>query len=368
LTATEANCVFIERNVHDPELGFCSRTIGVAEHSGSLAAELEYEYWDLVPWDSMPYTRRYLEKGLPAEVIPDELEGAEYDLYAVGPFPVKAELDIPIFVNGRWAGLIGLSDHTDVRRWTATDRSLLTTAAKMMGAFWEREVARDQLEEANRTKDAFLASVSHELRTPLTAVVGFGQLLKEAQHTLSAEERAELLETIVGQGTDLTNIVSDLLVAAKAGIDRLHVTSVPVDLRAQSAQVLESFEPTGVSGIELVGDSLGAVGDPDRVRQIVRNLISNALRYGGDNIRMTLSDSGAVAKVSVCDDGAALPVGDRARIFQPYQRAHNVPGLADSLGLGLAISRQLAQLMGGDLTYRHENGESIFELSLPRGA
>jgi signal transduction histidine kinase len=69
--------------------------------------------------------------------------------------------------------------------------------------------------------------------------------------------------------------------------------------------------------------------------------------------------------VLVCDDGAAIPKVDHERIFEPYQRAHDAPGLVDSLGLGLAISRQLARLMGGDITYRHEAGESIFEFTLP---
>jgi signal transduction histidine kinase len=107
------------------------------------------------------------------------------------------------------------------------------------------------------------------------------------------------------------------------------------------------------------------VGDPDRVRQVIRNLVSNALRYGGDAIRVEVLSGGTNAKVLVCDTGIAIPEQDRERIFEPYQRAHNAPGLAGSIGLGLAISRQLAQLMGGDLTYRHQNGESIFEFALP---
>jgi signal transduction histidine kinase len=245
---------------------------------------------------------------------------------------------------------------------------LLTTAAKMIGAFWEREADRERLEQLNRAKDEFLASVSHELRTPLTAVVGFGQILKDSADTMSAEERAELLELVVAEGADLTNIISDLLVAAKADIRALEVTLVPVNLRAQAAQVLESLERDQVAHIELIGNSVRAVGDPERVRQVVRNLVSNALRYGGDTIRVEVRSAGTNAKVLVCDNGAPIPTEDRERIFQPYQRAHDAPGLADSLGLGLAISRQLAQLMGGDLTYRHHNGESIFELTLPPSA
>jgi two-component system sensor histidine kinase EvgS len=143
---------------------------------------------------------------------------------------------------------------------------------------------------------------------------------------------------------------------------------VSVNLRAQASQALESFEREQVAQVELIGDSVRAVGDPERVRQIVRNLISNALRYGGDTIRVEVLSAGGNSRVLVCDNGPPIADEDRERIFQPYQRAHDAPGLPDSLGLGLSISRQLAQLMGGDLTYRHHNGESIFELALPPNA
>lgn len=368
LVATEATYVFVERNVIDPELGFCSQTVAEAEEPGTPGYELDNEYWELVPWERMPTSRQHLEKGRPLVVIPEQLEGPEYDLYAADPFPTKSELDIPIFVDGEWAGLIGFADQTIVRHWMDSDVSLLTTAAKMIGAFWERDAARDRLQQLNRAKDAFLASVSHELRTPLTAVVGFGKILQDAAQTMSEEERAELLELVVAQGTDLTNITNDLLVAAKADIGTLQVTLVPVNLRAQTAQVLEAFERDQVGDIALIGHSVRAEGDPDRIRQIVRNLISNALRYGGDTIRVEVLSGDITAKVLVCDNGPAIPDEDRERIFQAYQRAHNAHGITDSLGLGLAISRQLAHLMGGDLTYRHQHGESIFEFALPRSA
>ncbi len=364
--ATEATYVFLERNVIDPQLGLCSRTIAKAKGPGEADPEPGNEYWDLVPWENMPTTRHALEDGRPIVIIPEELEGPEYDQYAADPFPVRSELDLPIFVDGEWAGLIGFSDSAVVRHWSETDVSLLTTTAKMFGAFWEREAHQERLRQLNRAKDAFLASVSHELRTPLTAVVGFSQILQDEAHTMSETDRAELLELLVTQGTDLTNIISDLLLAARGDFGALEVTSVPVNLRAQAAQVLESFERDQLAHIELVGPSVQAMGDPDRVRQVVRNLVSNALRYGGDTIRIEVLNGDTNARALVCDNGTAIPEQDRERIFQPYQRAHNSPGVADSIGLGLAISRQLAQLMGGDLTYRHQNGESIFEFALPR--
>ena len=366
--ATEATYVFLERNVIDPYLGLCSQAVAEADGPGTTERESENDYWDLVPWENMPTSRYALEDGRPIVIIPEDLKGREYHQYAAAPYPVKSELSLPIVVDGEWAGVIGFSDSIVARHWNDSDVSLLTTTAKMFGAFWEREADQERLEHLNRAKDTFLASVSHELRTPLTAVVGFGEILQDAADTMSVAERGELLELLVAQGTDLTNIISDLLVAAKADIGALEVTSVPVNLRAQTAQVLESFERDHVAHIELTGPSVRAVGDPDRVRQIIRNLVSNALRYGGDTIRIEVLSGDTSVTLLVCDNGTAIPERDRERIFQPYQRAHNSPGLADSIGLGLAISRQLAQLMGGDLTYRHQNGESIFEFALPHGA
>ena len=363
--ATEATYVFLERNVIDPELGFCSQTVAEAEAEEAEDAELNNEFWDLVPWENMPTSRKVLEAGNPIMIIPEELTGPEYDQYAADPFPVKSELEVPIFVDDEWAGLIGFSDQTLVRNWTDTDVVLLTAAATMFGAFWEREAAADRLQQLVRSKDEFLASVSHELRTPLTAIVGYGEILKDGMDTLSAKERSELAATVVVQSNDLTNLVNDLLMVAKADIGTLHVAQIPVDLKTQVVHVLKAFAADQVAHIELVGNPLTAVGDPDRVRQIFRNLLTNALRYGGDTIRVEVLNGGTTAKVLICDNGTAIPAKDRQRIFQPYQRAHNAPGLTDSLGLGLAISRQLAQLMGGDLTYQHQNGESIFELSLP---
>jgi signal transduction histidine kinase len=226
-----------------------------------------------------------------------------------------------------------------------------------------RQTAETQLRDSLRSKEQLIASISHEMRTPLTAVVGFAQLLQRSDSGLSADERAELIRSIADEGLDLTNIVEDLLTAAKAEAGTLTVVKVPVDLRANAAQVLETL--TRHQPIELIGSSVRVTGDPGRVRQILRNLISNALRYGGDQIRINVIDD-ASPRVQVRDNGHGIPFEERDRIFDPYQRAHDAPGLTASMGLGLTISRSLARLMGGDLTYRYEGGESIFELLLPK--
>ena len=223
----------------------------------------------------------------------------------------------------------------------------------------------ETLEHLVEVKGEFIAAVSHELRTPLTAVVGFAEVLRKSDVELSSSDRLEMIDAIANQSADVTAIIDDLLVAARNDIGGLEVVAVPVDLRAQTAQVLESLWPSrsiGVSG------QAQTSGDPARVRQILRNLITNAIRYGGDVITVELgSSSDAFASLIVKDDGEAIPTEDQERIFEPYERAHHQPQ-PGSIGLGLAVSRQLARLMGGDLTYRHQDGYSIFELFLPVAA
>jgi signal transduction histidine kinase len=365
LASARASDIFVERNVMSPELGFCSRTVAEAKRPDIPDHDNTNAYWAVVPWERMPTTRSALEAGESIAFIPTELEGREFETYDEDPLGVASEIDVPIFVNGKWAGLIGLAERELVRDWTDEDQTLLAAAATMIGAYWERDGAHDALLDAIRSKDMFLASVSHELRNPLTAVVGSSELLRDESLELSPEERAELLDVVVSEGNDLVNIVSDLLAAAKADSGTLTVSRVGVNLRAQAAQVLEAIDQKTGTHIELAEHSVTGVGDPDRVRQIVRNLITNAIRYGGDIIRVELSRGVDVANLRVCDNGPGVAEGDRERVFEAYQTAHGVPGRTGSIGLGLAISRKLARLMGGDLTYRYQGGESMFELSLP---
>jgi signal transduction histidine kinase len=146
----------------------------------------------------------------------------------------------------------------------------------------------------------------------------------------------------------------------------LTVASVPVSLGAQTAQVLESWDPEEIRGISLhTAAESRALGDPARVRQIVRNLINNALRHGGDTITIATGRRPEAAWLTVSDDGKGIPAEHRERIFDPYHQVDEAPGPIGGLGLGLAISRQLARLMRGDLTYEYRDGRSTFELSLP---
>ena len=113
-----------------------------------------------------------------------------------------------------------------------------------------------------------------------------------------------------------------------------------------------------------VGDAPAAWADPTRVRQILRNLLTNAVRYGGRQVRVELGVIGDKARLEVCDDGDGIDEEDHNRVFEAYHRAHHRRGQPASVGLGLTVSKRLAQLMDGDLTYYRKDGWSVFSLSL----
>jgi signal transduction histidine kinase len=216
-------------------------------------------------------------------------------------------------------------------------------------------------------KNRLLSSVGHELRTPLTAVTGFARLLQDEWGSLGEDERREMVDVIVGQGRDLADILEDLLTLGKVEAGVLRVVSIPVDLAAEAAGVIEGLGELTDKWIEGPGEPVWAQADPTRVRQIVRNLMTNALKYGGPRISVETGRADAVAALRVIDDGSGVPEAMRERIFEPFERAHASVGEVDSLGLGLAISRELARAMGGDLTYRYDGGHSIFGFTVPTG-
>lgn len=303
-----------------------------------------------------------------------------YDLDTRDRF--RAEIIPALLKNGIWEGELevrGVKEHNIptsqviVAHRDDTGRIIhVSTVARDLSeqkqAQAELEENRDRLAEAVRSKDRFLASISHEIRTPLAVVVGLAYELSERFGEFSPDEAAELSGRIFAQGTELTHIVEDLLVAARADTGALTTHPAATELRSLTSGLLSDLGPVlGASQIELVGSTTPAWADPNRVRQVVRNLVTNALRYGTEPIRIHLGPGGERALVSVRDGGDVIPEHLTETIFEPYGRAHDVRGMPGSVGLGLTVSRTLARLMGGDLTYRREGDENVFELSLPTG-
>jgi protein-histidine pros-kinase len=242
------------------------------------------------------------------------------------------------------------------RRWQES----LSTIAEHEHTLRQLQSTRSEV----ASKDQLIRSVSHELRTPLTALLGYAELLGDDD--LEARERAAMVGTIVRQGRDLANIVEDLLTRAHVEAETLTVTSVPISLGAQAAQVVEDWKPEERSHITTTADrGVRAEGDPARVRQIIRNLVSNAFRYGDGSVEITALANGHRAAVAVSNPGPPIPESESETIFAPYHRIKGSAPAPGGLGLGLTISRQLARMMGGDITYHRDGHCSVFTLELP---
>jgi len=224
--------------------------------------------------------------------------------------------------------------------------------------------ALHELEEAAKSKDQFLASISHEIRTPLTSVVGFSNLLTERR--LDGES-AEMAGIISREAHEVEYIVEDLLVAARADLGtialQLAPTDVSVAVQASVAALIEGKPRVRTDGLDAT-----AVADPARVRQILRVLLTNAVRYGGPDVEVMIASGPSTVSVAVSDDGLGIPRGDVDRIFAPYHRAHSASGQPQAIGLGLYIARYLARLMDGDLNHQRSAGRTAFVLTLPQHA
>jgi PAS domain S-box-containing protein len=222
--------------------------------------------------------------------------------------------------------------------------------------------ARRQLEQLVVSKDRFIASVSHELRTPLTVVVGLAAELADRPERLSIEEVQEFASLICSQANDVTSIVEDLLTMARAQAGALTVNCQRIDLEAIVAEVVGSLPSNAVKSVSWTPRGPAWVwADPIRLRQILRNLVTNADRHGGQIIEVEIRPGELLVK----DDGPPLPEGDRERIFEAYEQIGRPTSRTDSVGLGLAVCRLLSRLMDGDVVYSHDGAQSIFTLTLP---
>lgn len=221
------------------------------------------------------------------------------------------------------------------------------------------------MEQMIRSKDQFVASVSHELRTPLTAVLGFTELLHSGALNGQQEEMADIMAMIAEQAQEVSSIVEDLMVSARSEIGTVSVVPVLVSV---DAQVQTAADPLvgEFDSLTLDVPAVDIWADPVRVRQVVRNLLTNARRYGGPTVEITSTVADDWVTVHVRDDGPGIPPDRQGEVFEPFQTSGSKDSRSAAVGLGLTVSRQLARLMGGDLTYEYGDGWSVFSLTLPR--
>lgn len=222
----------------------------------------------------------------------------------------------------------------------------------------------EKQQAVGQAQDEFIANLSHELRTPLTAIYGFSLELIEPGRAADPEFERELATYIATESADLSRMVEDILTAASADQDGLSISIGEVDAAAEINSVLGALRATGAR-IDSDVAAAWIKTDPLRFRQIIRNLVSNALRHGGPNNLVAGRIDGEHYTVQVRDDGPGIPESLEDRLFTRFIHQGNEPLLTGSVGLGLAIARLLTDLTGGTITYRRDRGETVFAVTFP---
>lgn len=226
----------------------------------------------------------------------------------------------------------------------------------------QREENRRRV-ELRHARDEFLSAVAHELRTPLTAVVGSAQLLRNPTESLDNATREEMIDILADQAVALTDLVENLLIFARTHVGDLNLQTQAVDVGEVVDKITGAWSETDLDRLTVRGEA-EVLADPRRLKQVLRNLLSNALRHGGERIEVRIVSDEPNILIQVADNGPGIPHDIRRRMFDPYEHGE-APGQPATLGLGLTVARSLAQRMGGQLTYHTRPTESLFALSLP---
>jgi len=276
--------------------------------------------------------------------------------------------DLPMLMNGirRERGGVMVSDTVFVRMIQRNEYESQLVQARRIA------------EQANAAKASFLSMMSHDLRTPLTAISGYADLLaagvlRTDTPSSGSDEQRFSIERIRDAARELMLMINDILAFAQLESGHVEVRPVPVPVRAamaraealirlrvEEAQLTFTFEPCD----EVL------LADPDRLQQILLNLLTNAIKFTGRGGRITVSCSRTRDRVAirVRDSGVGIPPNDLQRIFEPFVQLdrQTVEDTHRGVGLGLAISRDLARAMNGELTAESTPGEgSVFVLDLP---
>ena len=234
--------------------------------------------------------------------------------------------------------------------------------------------AKNVAEEANAAKSEFLSSMSHELRTPLNAILGFGQMLDDPANPLNKDQRLAMGHILDG-GDHLLNLINEVLELAKIESGQLSMSIEPVAINTIVAPCILAAESLGTRfGISIENrisdaDTTAIMADVTRCKQVLLNLISNAVKYnkpGGSVILDCTMTENKTLRFTVTDTGQGIAEKDFDKLFSPFERLSNVSGEIEGAGIGLTITKELVEYMGGEIGVTSTVGEgSTFWVDIP---
>ena len=278
--------------------------------------------------------------------------------------------------NGDTFPLEASLSHVDSDRGTLVT-AVLRDVTDLHLARAERQ-AREALEASSRAKTEFLSRMSHELRTPLNAVLGFAQLLRLDTSQKTSLQQLERIQHIENAGAHLLALVNDVLDLSRVESGTLTVTMEPVDLRASVEDAMSMVMPlASANGVDLAiagpeedfaGDAVSVLADRVRLRQVLVNLLSNAVKYNrqGGEVRVRWEVRADRCAMSVTDNGLGIAPDKLSRLFEPFNRLGAENSKVEGTGIGLVLSRRLAESMGGELRIDSSEHGTVAWLTLPR--
>lgn len=305
--------------------------------------------------------------------------------------PALSEICVPMIIDGKVIGVID-SEEAAANMFTGEHLSILTTIAAIVSSKMkllreaenaylrnlelertrERlERARRQAESANRVKSTFLATLSHELRTPMNGIIGMGELL---QHSGLNERQTQFVGVMLASARQLTGLIDDLLDISMIEAGQMRLCYKPVNIRqlaetlTEAADAMELARQTSVT--LSVGEGVDGLwlGDEKRIRQILSNIVNNAVKFTGEGeVGVGVSRTATGLRFDVKDNGPGIPCEEKDRIFEKFRQVEQTESRRHGgVGIGLNICRELVAAMKGEIGVESKPGEgALFWFTLP---